>query len=387
MVRATSLITFEIDSPGDASEDIKNQLASKLELLKHTAAIMICAPDFIESGAVDMICKELGFPVAGCTSATQAVNDGMGDSCLTLLVLTSDDVEFVVGRTGDLSGGVFEPSKVALEESVNQSKLELKLALLFPPILDQFAGDIYLSAFEQVCGNVPVFGAFAVTEDITVYDRCASICSGEILRCEMSYLLIFGEVSPGFIFASVSEKPALPVSGVVTESRENIVEKINSMSSAAYFESIGLAVEGKLLDGVDCLPLLVRTPGNDNKYARAMIGLNDAGELVCRGNMPPQSIVEIGSQVGSSLIETAKSSVSTLERMTDVSAAIVFSCIMRRIACGANPQIEAAVIMETLRPTLPFLFAYTGGELCPVNKKSGSVVNQFHNYSFVICTL
>ena len=43
------------------------------------------------------------------------------------------------------------------------------------------------------------------------------------------------------------------------------------------------------------------------------------------------------------------------------------------------------VIVEKVAGKIPFLMAYSGGEMCPTQHTGGNAVNRFHNNAFVAC--
>jgi hypothetical protein len=48
-----------------------------------------------------------------------------------------------------------------------------------------------------------------------------------------------------------------------------------------------------------------------------------------------------------------------------------------------NPLVELQTALSTIRPDIPFMIGYAGGEICPTSIKNGIPANRFHNYSLV----
>jgi hypothetical protein len=63
---------------------------------------------------------------------------------------------------------------------------------------------------------------------------------------------------------------------------------------------------------------------------------------------------------------------------------LIFSCIGRYFAQGFNTTAEMDKAREILGES-PFSLVYSGGELCPVYGKDGSLTNRSHNDTMVIC--
>ena len=103
-MKCASVYTYEIDDPGVALEEIKEQIGEKLTLLENTVGIVMCHPEFIMSGVFRHISENLPFDLVGATSSVQSVNGEAGELILTIFIMTSDDVRFVTGATENLAG-------------------------------------------------------------------------------------------------------------------------------------------------------------------------------------------------------------------------------------------------------------------------------------------
>lgn len=391
MIRAASMHTFEIDEPEIALEEIRRQLEEQLVLQNNTAGILQCDPEFIESGVAAHLCQNLPFPIVGGTSAGQATNAAAGDLMLTLLVLTSDDVEFVAAHTNGLASDLFGATERSYKEATASMRNPPRLIITFPPIIEAYAGDWYVDAFERLCGSVPVFGSLAVDDAITVYDRCATVCNGAAMAQEMTYLLVYGEVTPQFFIATAPRKSSLPETGIITRAEGNIVHEINGVRAIDYFERVGLAVEGVLRQGVDFVPFLM-TLKNENgleqrPFVRALIRFDQQGSAICRGTMYEGATFTIASNSGSDVIDATLGTIEQVNHHADARAVLVFSCIVRRMTFGADSQLELMRVKQAIHPGIPFMMSYSGGEIAPAAMNGGQAMNRFHNYSFIVCIL
>jgi len=391
MIKSATMYTYEIDNPEQAFNEIERQLKSKITLMKNSVGIMLCDPDFIDSGVVADLCKRFSFPVAGVTTSSQAVNDQAGDLMLTLMVLTSDDVEFAVGMTDPLDNGDMSVSiGDAIEQAKTTSVLPLAMAMVFPPLLDDYPGDAYVEAFEKYCCKIPVFGTIAIDDSIT-FERSMSIFNGRSDHASLSFILMFGNVNPRFALATVSKKKLLPYTGEITRSEGAKVTEINDLPVREYFESIGLARNGVLHEGVQFIPFMMDiTKAEDYDgvpVVRALYKFDEDGAALCRGNMYEKSVFTLGSCSMEDVLETTLERVGSINEMDNVQAVIMFSCIVRRMAFGVNPLVEAEGIRGLLKPETPFIMGYSGGEICPTSVREHIASNRFHNYSFIACVL
>ena len=266
MVKAASLYTFETENPEAALNDIRAQLAEKLKLQKYTAGILHCGYDAMESGAASHICEGLDFPVVGCTTVAQAVNDEMGSWMLTLMVLTSDDVKFFEAHTEgfmeDLEGALVRSFPA---EAQNDPAFPLKLILAFPPVREKCAGDDYANCFKHICENVPLFGSLAVEDEILDFSRNATLCNGQYFQEECTYLLLCGNVTPRFFVDIPSVESHLMEAGIITGSERNLLLEVDGVRAVQFFEHAGLAQNGVLSGGVEYVPFIVHTPEKEGR--------------------------------------------------------------------------------------------------------------------------
>ncbi|MCL2565421.1 MAG: FIST C-terminal domain-containing protein [Defluviitaleaceae bacterium] len=393
MIKAVSIYTTIIDDIPLACEDLKNQIDSKLTLLKNSIGIVQCDPEFLENGIMEPLHNALGIPLVGGTTVSIATNDVVDDLIFSMLILTSDDVEFAASRTN----GLMDDYNLAIEDSMKAaiaaSQKPLKMALIFPTVTDNenLPGDCYVEAVESVCGRIPVFGTLSVNDAIGVFDRSISVFNGDIFKRELSYVLFFGDISPRFFIASVPSKSNInDTSTVITKSDGHIVQEINNMPVSEYFESIGFALNGKFNSGIVLIPILVdnhKEGESSVPFMRAMIDFNEDGHVAFRGKIPEGARITFGSMPSTADILTAIEEImEEIAKEKDINAALFFSCIVRQLTIGSDPLKELALVKGSLGADIPFVASYSGGEIAPIGHDSKkNPINSFHNYSLIAC--
>jgi len=60
---------------------------------------------------------------------------------------------------------------------------------------------------------------------------------------------------------------------------------------------------------------------------------------------------------------------------------------VRRTVLIANPSVELETVHGAIRPGLPYMMSYAGGELCPHHTTDDGFINRFHNFSLIACVL
>ena len=101
MIKTLIAHTTELDDADLAVEQITSRLKLDDGLMKNTIGIVACHYEFVLSDIFKEICTALPFDVVGTISASQSVHGESGSLLLTLMVLTSDDVEFKKVMTPD----------------------------------------------------------------------------------------------------------------------------------------------------------------------------------------------------------------------------------------------------------------------------------------------
>ena len=391
MIRSASLHTLMIDDPAAALQEIQGQLQEKLVLLRNTVGIVHCDFDFIESGVIAHLCDSLPFPLVGATSSAQATHEEFGSLMLTILVLTSDDVEFshthTIGLTRDLQGAMDR----SVPASYEASSFPLQLVLTFAPMLEIYSGDTYINELERLYGQTPVFGTLATDDYITNREHIVTICNNQTFSDEVVYVLIRGNVTPRFFMEAVPQQAKLLDLGVITKAEDNALCAINSVRTIEVFENIKLAQNGVVCNGIESIPFML-SPCKNNEvmsrpFVRKLMHFDTSGTAFFRGAIYENTVLAASSLSSDDILLSATETTRSLNSEKNIHAVLVYSCISRRTVLANTPQIELEQVCKTIRPDIPFMMSYSGGEICPTSASTHSVENRFHNFTFVACAL
>ena len=377
--------TMELDEQELAVSDVLNQLDLEKNARKNSVGFITCSYDFVESGIVKAICDALPFDVVGCTTLANANNTEAGTMLLCLTVLTADDCCFVTAITGSIRENLEKTVNNAVQKAASELGQPVNMALAFLPMFGT-GGEIILDALDDALGGAPVFGTVGCDYDTSSYNNTFVIHNGKYFRDCLSFLLISGNINPRFIVTSTSEQNLRKQQAVVTSSEGCLLKRVNDMTAKEYFESVGL-VSGKGIEGMISVPFVVDYGDGSQQTARAIYGLNEDGSAVCGGVMPEGSPLYIGRMDVEDILLTAKTSINSLLENEDLNGIIIFSCVGRNMVLAVDSLEEIDVVKNTIGDRIPWHLAYSGGECCPVYTKNGSVVNRFHNFTFIGCAL
>lgn len=375
--------TKEVDDPEYAVREILHQLDLDNALLKHSVGIIHCNDAFISSGVVKEITENLPFPTVGINTLLSSSHMGVIDNILlSVCVLTSQTATFSLGLSSPIDGDVQNAVKEAYLRAASGLRERAAMAVAFIPTSLSYpiGGEDAVEAFTEISDGIPLFGAFA--SDYTTTLRSPKVIFGnESHRDNLAILLIEGNLRPKFYCYPVSGKDVIRQKAIVTDSEGAVIKKVNGLPVLDYFETLGLCKDGQLL-GVHTIPIFVDRHNGNPPLVRCIYTQTPEGHLVLGGKAPVDTTLGIGS-LNLSQIQEGVERMSRLIKLSNPDFFYVYSCISRNFTLGYNYTTELEVMQKNINGSIPYLFAYSCGELCPIILKDGRWHNEFHNMSLV----
>lgn len=390
MLQCATVYTYEIDDPELALREITSQLHEKLPFQKNTVGIVMCHPEYCIAGTAQYVCERLPFDVVGVTTSSQAVNGAEGDMILTLFVMTADDIIFRAGLTESLEDEVEGPTREAYGRASAGMTETPRLALLFPPLILQYAGDVYPAIFSEILPDTPSFGTIAI-DDTVFFDTSETIFNGINSKTRMGFVLCYGNIHPRFLVGALPENNVLPYQGEVTKANGPYVSEINNKSAYQYFDELGLTGANLSNGSLYFVPFLIdlrkRQDYDGIPVMRTLAKFEEDGTAIFRGNVDENSIFTLSKCTEEDVVSGARESAEKVNALGNVRGVLSFSCCIRRMVVGSDYLREMQGVSNTLRPDIPFMFGYAGGEICPTSVRNGKPANRFHNYTLITLIL
>jgi len=391
MLKCASVFTYEIDNPDVAVKEIKTQLEKKITLMENSVGIIMCHTEFINSGVVKQLGENLPFCLAGVTTSSQAVNNEAGELILTLFVITSDDSWFKTGVTDSVKDNINEPTKMAFQRAAAGVSEMPKLAIIFPPLILKYAGDAYINIWKQIIPNVPIFGTIA-TDDTLIFEGSETIYNGEHYKFSMPFILCYGNINPRFLVGTLPEDKVMPYKGEITKSNGPFVQEINNINAYKYFEDIGFARNGALADNYLFVPFVIDQKKREDydgiPVVRGHASFTEDGTAIFRGDVDEGSTFKLLTIGPDDILSTTRQKIDQINEMSGVNGVILFPCIVRRMMTQRiSPLIELETVRDAIKPDIPFMMGYAGGEICPTSVSNSIPANRFHNYSLIILVI
>jgi hypothetical protein len=309
----------------------------------------------------------------------------MGEDMLAVAVLTSDDVEFSAGVSETLTMDMEERIAALYRKAAASLAAAPSLLLAFNSRLTDFLAEIVVSVLDRLSGGAPLFGTIALDMDTTVRSPKV-IYNGAAYADRLVVVLLSGDVRPRFFIDSIPEKKAHSQQAVITAAEGNRMISVNNMPTVTYMERIGL-INDDMVELLYAFPLLIDNHDGEKPRPYIITGVGSDGSVFCGNSIRPGSTLNIGSPLREDVLATAANVVGLAGQEQDRNGLLIFSCFSRNVAL-VDSQDEMILVQKLMADSsLPYMFLYSGGELCPYHRADGRMSNRFHQYSIVSCIL
>lgn len=384
MITMYTARTSEIDEIDVAVSEIKSQI-DVTALKKNSGGLIFCHMDFVDSGVVAAICRELPFSIIGMTSMASVDEHGYGLFDLTLTVLTSDEVSFEAGMTGSINHDTYVGEIDQLYSRL-RGRVDSEPAMIFTfmPYMRDVSGYEVVKAMDASCRGVPLWGSITNNMDFN-YETVQTICNGEALPAGVAMMFVNGPVEPTFIVSSLPERNIANNRAVITKSDKAVLREVNDLPILEYLANIGLVITK---ENITTTPLMVYYDESVQPVALGFYTLFEDGSVLTGGEMPVGASFAVGSIDAEGIFESAQNGLRQILANKDRQATLLLPCVTRYIMLAPDQESELRLIQEKLSGSgIPFMMGYSGGEICPMRGPDGKYHNHFHNYSFCACIL
>jgi len=382
MIKSYAAFTSEIDDIELAVSEILSQLDPEKNCLKSTVAVVTCYHEFATDGMVARLYEKLNFPIIGTTSTVISTNRGFGQLDFSILMITSDDVTFTTACSSSLAEGLEEPFREMYKSALEGHAGPPKLIISAAPLMLSYAGDDYVNVLDKVSGGVPNFGTLAIDNTAAYLDSYV-LFNDKAGRDFYSIIIASGNINPRFLYASFSPEYILEQTATITESEGNLLKEVDGIPLIKYMEKMGLAEDGKVDDILHSIPFILDSDGTGIPVSRVLLSWSDEGFGICGGLMPENTKFSLGTWDKSDVLGTTVRTVERILRDENIGTLMVYSCLARSYALGAEILSETEKVNETIAERVPYIFSYSGGEICPVREAANS--NSFHNNTVIAC--
>jgi hypothetical protein len=213
---------------------------------------------------------------------------------LTILVLSSDDMEFVATLSEPINGEDKTLLRATYDQAAAKHDERPALILSFVPLLLNVGGDFFVNTLNEASGGAPLFGSLAV-DNTSDYHESRVIYRGVAYPSSLALILLYGDYKPRFVLATISRDTILGGSGIVSKSRGNQVLEIDGGPALKFLLSRGLAADenGEITD-LNFFPYVVDYNDGTDPVIRVIFATTPEGDVVCLGDIPEGASLSVG---------------------------------------------------------------------------------------------
>lgn len=383
MIHTMTGYVLEADEPETAVNELLMQI-DLASLRTHSIGLLSCYLDFADSGIAAAISRAMPFPVIGCTTPGSVVPGYADMLMLSLIVLTSDDVAFQAALSAPLCIRPEESLTALYRDAAAKSTFDPVMLLAYQPMMPSLSGDFVADCLGAASGNLPVFGTISLDVQVDV-NRPLVFFNGESYTDRLALLVISGNTRPRFFVRSFPVERTLRQRATITQTAGNRMITINDMPAATYMEKAGLIQDGRFSGGYMAIPVAIDYHDGTPPKACSFFGTDPDGAIICGSEVPAGVTLAFGSLNHADVMQTTSALLEDAMRGGG-NVMILFSCFSRNMVLN-SPMAEMELVLQKTAASMPFIFVYSGGELCPLYNQSGHPANRYHNYSIIACVL
>lgn len=393
MLKMFNARTNELDDPKIAVKEIFEQLNLSKNLLKNSAAIITVYQDADEK-VVKAVADSLPFDSIGMTTFMSATEKQFDYMQISVSVFTSDDVEIAVGCSDEIIAGSDKEFSAPLKATLAKIK-NPQVILGTTPLLQYASVDYYTRLVSKIDPKLSLFSLIAIDNTLD-YHLSRTIFNGEKFVNRFPFIVLGGEKALNFDFAIATISPEKAFTGhdesIVTKSVASLVIEVNGEPIGKYLSDIGFIKDKdenfSWLNANPSLsnPFLVDFQDGTLPEIRAIFAFTADGTAIIGGDIPVGSKISIGQFDADEIVSTTKKVLTEfVEKNKNANGFILYSCCGRYYNLGFDSTEEVEVVQEIIAKTgKPFLFSYSGGEMCPVYNNENVKINRGHNYTCIM---
>ncbi len=387
MLRAYNAFTREAHYSPLAVRDIQAQIEA-YPLEENSLGILVCEQGFIDNGVAAAVAAVLPFPCLGINTTHSGVQGAADVHLLSLLILTSEDISFELALS--------EPSLDINRESPANPFRNIRLdgaappslILAFSPMLYELGLDegVFLGLLREVTGDIPVFGSLAVNYIDGDYTGSRVIHNRQTHRDRAVLVIFRGPLDPRFAYGTIPPGCVIEEEAVITKARNTTLMEINNRPVLDYLREHGLFF-GEKLTGAHAYPFSI-DPGNGKPpFNTTSYAMTPEGHLLCGKIIPVGGVVSLIAQDFGSVMKTAHEVIRGIKDSGPAQAVLLFSCHGRSLNLGFEDMAEIELVQNSFPGAPPFLIAYSGGEILPVEDEAGRRGSKLLTHTLIACIL
>jgi hypothetical protein len=374
----------EVDA-ADAIAVAIDQCRDQLEGLAPQAGLLVAAFDSFDPSLVATVRDAFpGCALMGSTSSAEmSSTTGFLEDSVSLALFASDDIDITAGLGLGLDRDVDGACRAAIAEARSKSDRDPKICVVFTDAVIVEPQQTLDALAATLPDGVVVVGGGSARHGLDLTGRSWQFCNERVTSDGVAVLLLSGPVAYS-IAVGTGWRP-LGAIGVITRSAPRQIEEIDGRPAVEYLARY-LDVTAPAHFGN---PLAVREVGADESYLRAVTRSDDSsGALSVLGSIPVGSTVQLTTATTEDILSGTRESLAAATADFPAGArpeaALMFSCVVRRMLLGSRASTEVALARTELGSSVPLAGLYCYGEIGPI---AGTSSSRYLNSTFVTLLL
>jgi hypothetical protein len=371
-----------IDSE-DALGTVLEQCNRALDGATPSAGLLFCNYDSDAAPVLDGILAAYpDIELVGTSSVGEMSSIlGFQDDSVTLALFASDTVDITAGVGTGVGEDPVGAAHRAVDDARAKTAKEPRLCLSLPSVA---GGDpsMLLGELRRLLGeDIPILGGGSGPR-ITGAQLARQFAGNRVLEDAHTILLFSGPLS--FSFGLDTGWHPVGRVGTVSEVDGSTIRTIDGEPALAFYERyLGAGAKPSPAN-----PLAVFEPGSDAFLLRVPIDVDEeTGSMLVAGDVAPGALIQLTVAVTGDIFDGTRSAVQKAIKgfpaAANPTAALVFSCAIRKLVLGTRTGTELDITREELGQSLPIAGLYCYGEIAP----AASGDTRFHNETFVAVLL
>ncbi|MDR2350232.1 MAG: FIST C-terminal domain-containing protein [Deltaproteobacteria bacterium] len=396
MIKVLTSSTDDLENPERAVLDVLGDIEEQGGLEGESVGVVACPYDFLSSGFSAYLAEKLGIPLLGISSTVSSTDKKISAYQFSLWILCSDTLVMRAGVTEPLIPRARDFSRAEIRRHMDECFLNLReslsegfdgppaLTIPFMPVMRGYS-DGRLSRLLFAEHGEPFFGAFA-TDTFQTWRKPTPyvVYNGDYYDDRAAFLTIRGDAAPRFFSGELAKTNLQRRNAVITKSDGNLLLEVNDMPLFEYLSFWGLSDEKPNLVSINTNPIVVYDSRTDGYSPRAVREIRPDGSMLFNEVMPEGTIILMGKMDADEIADSASRIMGDIANMPGVRGVLAFSSASRQLNLGLDETMEARLAGEAFRgKNIPWLFAYSGGELVPAPKPRDGDLNLHLNHSVI----
>ncbi len=320
-----------------------------------------------------------GVNVVGCSTAGEIQDTEMRDNSVALLALNMEKTE--VKTTSFPTTGGLDSLDAARKVGESLKADGLKAVFVLSPGLQVNGSDVVQGLERAVGSNVTIFGGLA--GDGAAFEKTYTLKNGELSSNEIVAVGFYGD---DFQVTTGSEGGWAPFGPArrVTKSEKNVLFELDGKPALELYETyLGEKAAELPASGLLYPFAILNEDHSQSGMIRSTLDIDrDNKSLILAGDLEEGKLVCLMHADTDDLVAGAENAAKEAKAdETGDHAAILVSCVGRKIVMADDVPEEIEVVKEMLGDGVAMAGFYSYGEICPI---LGTNKTELHNQTMTI---